>query len=107
MATQFTWVIEWMQSKPAEGDFQNVVITAGWRCNGADGDYSATVYGTCNFPGPGDPFTPYNDLSQDQVLGWCWANGVNKTAAEACVAEQIQEKINPPVVVLPLPWADA
>ena len=75
MATQITWIIEWMQCKPTEGSLTDVVITAGWRCNGTDGAYAATVYGTCSFPQPGDPFTPYADLTEQQVLGWCWANG--------------------------------
>lgn len=105
MSATITWVIEWMQCKPTEGDLTDVVITAGWRCNGVDGNYAATVYGTCSFPQPGDPFTPYADLTEQQVLGWCWANGVDKTATEANIQTQIDNQINPPVVTPPLPWA--
>lgn len=107
MATEITWVIEWMQCKPQEGDLTDVVITAGWRCNGVDADnpdFTGTVYGSASFPDPGDPFTPYDQLTQEQVLGWCWDNGVDKDAAEANVEGQIQNQINPPVVQLPLPW---
>jgi len=43
-------------------------------------------------------------LTQDQVLGWVWANGVDKTATEAAVQQQIDNQINPPVVSPPLPW---
>ncbi len=98
------WVIEWMQCKPQEGELLDVVITAGWRCNATDGAFSSTAYGTASFPQPGDPFTPYADLTQAQVLEWCWANGVDKDATEAAVAAQIEAQINPPVVQLPLPW---
>lgn len=105
MATQITWIIEWMQCKPTEGSYTDVVITAGWRCNGTDGTYSGTVYGSCAFPMPEGTFTPYADLTQEQVLGWCWANGVNKIATEAAVEQQIQNQINPPIVQPPLPWA--
>jgi hypothetical protein len=104
MATQITWVIEWMQCKPQEGDLTDVVITAGWRCNGIDGAYFATAYGSCSFAAPGDPFTPYDQLTEQQVLGWCWENGVDKPATEANIEGQIQNQINPPVVQLPLPW---
>ena len=104
MATQFTWIIEWMQCKPVEGNLQDVVITAGWRCSGVDENYSASVYGTCSFPSPGDPFTPYADLTQDQVLGWCWANGVDKAAYDASIQTQIDQQINPPYIQPPLPW---
>jgi hypothetical protein len=104
MATQITWIIEWMQSKPVENNLQDVVITAGWRCNGVDGEYFTTVYGSCSFPAPGTPFTPYDQLTEQQVLGWCWDNGVDKLATEADIEGQIQNQINPPIVQLPLPW---
>jgi hypothetical protein len=44
-------------------------------------------------------------VTEDDVLGWCWANGVDKDATEAAVEQQIQNQIDPPVVSLPLPWA--
>jgi len=107
------WLIERLLVKPTEGTRTDVVITADWRCNGTEttgtGDdaktYSGTCYGSCSFAPPTDAFTPYPDLTQDQVLGWCFANGVDQAAIEANVTQQIQNQINPPVVVLPLPWA--
>lgn len=106
MAADMVWTIEWMQCKPAEGALQDVVITAGWRCTGTQGEYSGSVYSTCSFSQPsGEDFTPYGQLTQDQVLGWCWTGGVNKEAAEAAVQQQIADQINPPVVQPPLPWA--
>lgn len=110
MSATITWVIEWMQCKPTEGQYTDVVITAGWRCNGAQTagtppvDYTSTVYGSASFPMPEGTFTPYDQLTQDQVLGWCWANGVDKTAVEANVQTQIDNQINPPVIQPPLPW---
>jgi hypothetical protein len=53
----------------------------------------------------GEAFTPYADLTQDQVLGWVWANGVDKDATEAAVEQQIANAKNPPVVSPALPWA--
>ena len=103
--TTITWVIEWMQTTPTTANPAECVITAGWRCNGVDGNYNGTMYGACSFPGPGTPYTPYANLTQDQVLGWCWANGVDKNAAEAAVQTQIDNQINPPVITPPLPWA--
>jgi hypothetical protein len=68
--------------------------------------YSASVYATCSLPSP-DPesFTPYASLTQEQVLGWIWANGVDKDATEAAVAQQIENQKNPPIVAPALPWA--
>ncbi len=111
MSATITWVIEYMQCKPTEGAYTDVVITAGWRCNGAQSeggaDYAASVYGTCSFsqPAEGGSFTPYDQLTQQQVLGWVWANGVDQAATEASVQEQIDNQINPPVIQPPLPWA--
>lgn len=99
-----SWIIERLLTKPVEGPNTNVVVIADWRCNGSQNSYSGTCYGSCGFSAPSSNFTPYTDLTEDQVLGWCWSNGVDKTAVEANVAQQINDQINPPVVVLPLPW---
>lgn len=98
------WLIERLLVKPTEGTNTDVVITADWRCNGSDETYSGTCYGSCSFAPPSGSFTPYEDLTQDQVLQWCYENGVDKTAIEANVSLQIENQINPPVVTLPLPW---
>ena len=99
-----TWLIERLLCKPLEGSNPDVVITADWRCNGTDENYSGTCYGSCSFQPPSGSFTPYDQLTEAQVLDWCYANGVNKSAIEANVTAQIQNQINPPVVALPLPW---
>jgi hypothetical protein len=107
-----SWLIERLLVKPTEGSYTDVVITADWRCNGTEttgtGDtektYSGTCYGSCSFAPPTGSFTPYEDLTQQQVLDWCFANGVDKTAIEANVTLQINNQINPPVVAPPLPW---
>jgi len=99
------WIIERLLVKPTEGSLTDVVITADWRCNGTNGTYNGTCYGSASFAAPSGDFTPYEDLTQDQVLGWCFASGVDKTAIEANVTAQIENQINPPVITPPLPWA--
>jgi hypothetical protein len=101
------WIIEAMDCKPQEGNLTDVVITAHWRCNGTDGTFNATVYGTCSFSQPEGDFTPYADLTQEQVLGWCWNAGVDKDATEANIDQQIANQVNPPIVTPPLPWSQA
>jgi hypothetical protein len=106
------WIIERLLVKPTEGTHTDVVITADWRCNGTEttgtGDdektYSGTCYGSASFQPPSRSFTPYEDLTEAQVLNWCYANGVDKTAIEANVTQQIENQINPPVIAPPLPW---
>jgi hypothetical protein len=100
-----SWIIERLLVKPTEGSNPNVVITADWRCNGTQDQYSGTCYGSCSFAPPSGSFTPYPDLTQDQVLNWCFSNGVDKTSIEANVTQQINDQINPPIIAPPLPWA--
>ena len=100
-----SWIIERLLTKPVEGSLTDVVITADWRCNGSQDSYTGTCYGSCSFAPPTGSFTPYNELTEQQVLDWCYQNGVDQAAIEANVTAQIEAQINPPVVSLPLPWA--
>jgi hypothetical protein len=99
-----SWIIERLLCKPVEGTHTDVVITADWRCNGSQDQYSGTCYGSTSFAPPSGSFTPYEDLTEQQVLDWCFSNGVDQAAIEANVSLQIENQINPPVVSLPLPW---
>jgi len=105
-----TWLIEQMDCAVQQDGEADVVITAAWRCNGeqVDGNktYTGTIYGSSTFTYTGGEFTPYDQLTQEQVLGWCWSGGVDKDATEAAVQVQIDNLINPPVAILPLPWSE-
>jgi len=104
--TTITWNISVLDCLPQSAEGADYVVTAHWQCNGVDGDYNGSVYSTCSFPVvEGTSFTPYADLTQAQVLGWVWDNGVDKTATEAAVEGQIETQINPPIVNPPLPWS--
>ena len=103
--TTITWNISVLDCLPQSAEGADYVVTAHWQCNGVDGDYNGSVYSTCSFPvEEGTSFTPYASLTLDQVLGWVWANGVDKDATEAAVEGQIEAQKNPPVVSPPLPW---
>jgi len=109
MSATFTWNIQWMKAYPQYDGETDVVISAGWSCNGSqmDGEteYVGSVYSSASFTlDPEQPFTPYADLTQEQVLGWVWASGVDQAATEAAVQQQIDNQINPPIVQPPLPW---
>ena len=108
MATQITWTITALDCIPQTPEGADYVVTAHWTCSGVDGNYNGSVYSTCSFPvTQSSGFTPYADLTQDQVLGWIWSNGVDQAATEAAVQQQIDSQINPPIVQPPLPWAQA
>lgn len=107
MSVTNTWVIEQMDCYPqAEGKI-DVVFTVHWRVNATDGTYNATCYGTQGVAyAAGSPFTPYDNLTQAQVIGWVQdAMGTEQVASiEAGLATSIANQVNPPVVTPPLPW---
>jgi hypothetical protein len=106
MSATFTWSVTAMDCYPQADGQTDVVFTVHWTLSGTDGTYNGSVYSTCSVPAPEGTFTPYDQLTQEQVLGWIWANGVDKQSAEAAVQQQIDNQINPPVVTPPLPWAN-
>ena len=91
MAT--TWTISTLERELSDGG----VIVAHWRATDVDGDYSASSYGTCGFTydASSPDFTPYDNLTESQVLGWCWDNGVDQDAIEASLAAKIEADKNP------------
>ena len=106
MTTTYNWVISALDCIPNTPEGADYVVTAHWSCNGTDGTYNGSVYSTCSFPVvQGSSFIPYSSLTEQTVLGWIWANGVDQAATEAAVQQQIANQINPPVVTPPLPWA--
>jgi len=100
-----TWKIENMIVKPQDGSHTDVVVTAAWRCSDSSGEFTASNYGSMGFASPGDDFVAYPDLTEETVLGWCYANGVDKDAVEANVARELDMAVNPPTVTKPLPWS--
>ena len=101
-----TWSITALNCSTTEQN-PDTVILCHWTCAGTDGTYNASIYSTCSVPSPTGSFTPYESLTQSQVLGWVWANGVDKDSTEAAVEAQLQAQINPPVVTPALPWSAA
>jgi len=108
MATTYTWSVVAMDEYPEQDGEQDVVFNVHWTLSGTDGTYTGSTYGSqgVSVDATGT-FTPYADLTQEQVLGWIWDSGVDKAAQEASVAAQIENQVNPTVVSLPLPWAPA
>ena len=91
--TTNTWIIAQCDRELADGG----ITTAHWRVTAVDGEYTASSYGTCSFtpdPESGD-YTPYDSVTEAEVLGWCWANGVDQEAIEASLQANIDLQITP------------
>jgi len=93
-----TWTITQLDRQTSNG----FVTTAHWTASAVDGDYSASSYGSCGWA-DGTPTTPYANLTQETVLNWVWANGVDKEAVEASLQTQIDLQKNP-VSATGVPW---
>ena len=96
-----TWTITQTDYLTSDG----FITTAHWQCVAVDGDYTASVYSTCSFA-PATPSIPYDSVTEQEVLNWIWANGVDKEATETSLAAQIELQKNP-VVATGTPWATA
>lgn len=94
-----TWTITQCDSLTSDG----FITTAHWTASAVDGDYSASIYATCSWA-PGTPSISYAQVTQQEVLDWCWSSGVDKAATEAALAAQIELQKNP-VTTTGLPWA--
>ena len=99
MAT--TWTISTLERELSDGG----VVVCHWRANASEtvgtGDdavtYSASSYGTAGFtPDPSaSDYVPYDSITEEVALGWCFANGVDKDTIEASLAANIEAQKNP------------
>jgi hypothetical protein len=106
--TTYQWVINQMDTKPTEDGLTDVVVTVHWT-RAAETFFggepiNVSCYGTmsCTTPSSTD-FTAYPDLTYEQVCGWLDA-GLDVASIDLGLDKQIENIINPPIVVLPLPW---
>ena len=109
MTVTYTWQILRMECFPNYNGQTDVVCTIFWRYTGTDGNYSANLDGSVNVNYlAGQPFTPYNDLTQDQVIAWVIERlgSQNITSYQGTLANEIQTQQAVPVVIPPLPWSN-
>ena len=107
--TNYTWAVNALYTETIAGE-QNYVVIANYNVVGVDDTYSASLSNIARFSTESvSPFIPYEDLTNDIVIGWIQAElGVDGVAnIEACIQGQIDSQVNPPVVPVntPLPWA--
>lgn len=103
-----TWAVVQMDCYPELDGETDVVFTVHWTLTGTEAGFTGSVYGSVGVTiDEGATFTPYEDLTEAQVIGWVQdALGEEQVAAyEANVAQQIADQANPPVVTPPLPWS--
>ncbi len=104
---ELTWNITQMTCYPEQDGLTDVVFSVSWSLTATDDTYTSSVNGTIGVElDPAAPYTPYNELTKDQVLGW-----VKSSLGDAQVLEyengvsSIVEAQKNPIIVTPvLPW---
>jgi hypothetical protein len=97
--TTYTWNVTALYTETIDGE-QNYVVIANYEVTGVDGTYSASLSNIARFSTASvTPFVPYEDLTNDIVIGWIQSElGVDGVSnLEACIQGQIDSQINPPV----------
>lgn len=111
---QFKWTVNKVQVVE-----NNLVTRVDLTVTATDGDNTASAVYTCNLV-RGDSFIPYNELTEQQVLDWCFKpvaetwldiNNVKqsttrllKNNGETQVAGQIASQLAQKVAEPALPW---
>lgn len=110
MSITYTWKILELRVRN-EGPNLNAVVQSFWQKIGTDEDGNegifdgATPFSASNVP-PGE-FIPFEDLTEEIVLGWIKNNIENsdgyETHINSVILNQINKKKNP-IEEKPLPW---
>jgi len=104
--TNYNWQIVSMSAYSQIDEASDVVFQVNWQCHAQEDFYGATSVGTVNVTyTAGDPFTPYTDLTQEQVWGWINPS-IDRQEIEANLQAMLDAQKTPEVVTPPLPWSN-
>ena len=108
---QLKWKVTAMDCYPEFSGATDYVFNVHWDClsyyNGVSGGpYYGRVYSVTSVPASPGPFTPYDKLTENQVLDWVYSvmPSGDKARFENSSVQQIVNQIAPPVVTPPAPW---
>lgn len=94
MAT-FDWKITSLTYNTAPADAAGGVIVAYWECVAFENGITESLFGCVSFtPDTSlDSYIPYQDLTESQVLNWCWASKTDPETGVVYESDVSQEKI--------------
>ena len=95
---EFTWNVVQMDRKADDG----FVTAVHYTVLAVDGDHAASTYGTVGYTQEPGNYTPFEQLTKEQVVGWV-QESLGKDEVEAGLAAQIDALKNP-VSESGLPW---
>lgn len=104
-----TWKISNLKAIPSLDDKTNVISLVAYDVSAEENGTRITHTGFVNLPTDQiEPFIPYEDLSEETILGWVKGHlgtaGVE--SAEWEVSNELRLQFNPPQVAVPVanPW---
>lgn len=102
MSTVFTWSVVQMERLTSD----NYVVTVHYNVSAVDGEYQSSTYGTVSYTQEaGQDVIPYQDLTEEIVVGWCQTS-LGKDTVENSLQSQIDAQKNP-VQESGTPWSAA
>jgi len=104
------WYINQLECVPQDGDLTNFVVVVDWVRMAKEvvneKQYFGSVYGSQSFSkNDVANFIPYEDLTYDIVCSWL-DGSLDVNSLDLILDAQIDNKVNPPIVVLPLPFVN-
>lgn len=98
--TTFNWTINQMDRLTSDG----FVVTVHYTVTAEDTGTTASTYGTIGYTQePDETYTPYEELTEEQVVGWV-QTALGQDTVEASLQAQIDALKNP-AQETGLPWA--
>ena len=101
MAVTYTWSVANTEYDTATGG----ITVIHWKCDGVDGDYSASSYGTTSheYDASDAGFIAYDSVTEASAIEWAKAQ-LDADAIEQTIADKIAAEQNP-TSAAGLPWA--
>jgi len=94
----YKWIIHQLEAKIKQDNLDNVIYRIHWELIGVDSensDYWSNRLGAEDVKYiEGEPFTPYADLTKEQVVGWL-SSLLDVEVLKSNIAENIEIKRNP------------
>ena len=97
---------KWSIEKVTVTGNANLITHVHWRCDATDDELTTGAAGVCDLVAS-DSFIAYEELTEQQVLDWCFASEVInfKDDVEVQVAAQIVSQVAKQIAEPALPWA--
>ena len=104
MAIVYTWKFPQFDVIPSEDGLTDVVKTIHWQYTAQDGDIAVFSYGTVALgaPNPQD-FIPYDQITEQWAID-AVSQSVDIPSLQASLAQDIANKINPPIIPMAPPF---